>query len=284
MSMMLDRIERVVILGCGPAGLFAAHAASTAGREVHVFSKRRKSEMYGAQYLHRPIPGLTKSEPVRVRYELRGTAEGYRQRVYGAEGGPDFVSPDRFSGERDAWDIREAYDTAWDLYGHRIQAVDGITGADLLNQTGRNLGLLAAFHDYPRTKIISTIPVHHICVGPSHVINANRIWAMGDAPERGIKVPIPVDRNTIVYNGELAGPSWARVSNIFSYTSAEWPWNNGRRPPIEHVTTVTKVVSTTCDCFLPKIWRAGRNGTWNKSILAHDAYFSILAVLTGQRM
>src|SRR5678809_864059 len=60
---------RVLILGCGPSGLIAAHAAYNRGADFIVVSKARKSFMNGAQYLHAPIPGVSIKEPFLINYE-----------------------------------------------------------------------------------------------------------------------------------------------------------------------------------------------------------------------
>lgn len=286
MGTYIDRIERVVILGCGPAGLFAAHAATLAQREVVIYSKRRRSEMYGAQYLHLPIPGLTTTEPVEITYTLLGTPEGYASRLYGDER-PTFVSAERLpEGTRLGWDIRDAYYAAWDRYNHLIIDTPDITGAEFMGfgQLGR-MSVVKAFTDYPRTKIISTIPLHKLCIAPhAHKFVANQIWAKGDAPERGVKVEGGADPNTIVYNGDDRYGSWVRASNIFGFKSMEWPWNDGQRPPIDDVAEVAKVVRTDCNCFLPKVWRAGRYGTWDKSVLSHTAFEMVFSALTGMKV
>jgi hypothetical protein len=102
----------VLVLGCGPAGLMAAQAARDAGAEVLVLSIRRKSQLYGCQYLHAPLGRYTPSEPVKVTYLLQGTASGYREKVYGAGfAGP--VSPEVLGDEHLAWNLREAYDVLY---------------------------------------------------------------------------------------------------------------------------------------------------------------------------
>ena len=55
---------RVVILGCGPAGLAAAKAATDLGRETVIVSQSDlPSMLYGCQYLHAPVPGYENVPP-----------------------------------------------------------------------------------------------------------------------------------------------------------------------------------------------------------------------------
>jgi hypothetical protein len=268
------RIERVVVLGCGPAGIFAAHAAAQAGKAVVIYSRKRRSEMYGAQYLHSPIPGLTTKPPVAVDYTLIGTAEEYAQKVYGDDR-PSFVSPASLLGEHKAWDIREAYYEGWTRYYEFIVNVELIDGnAFTTNHYFGQEGIWDAYND-PHTQIVSTIPAPSLCMR-QHQFKARKIWAAGEAPERGQFIDFSVPANTIICNGEVA-PSWYRASNIFGYKTIEWPFG-GMKPPVENITDITKVISTNCDCWLPKVWRAGRQGTWDKSVLSHHAYNMVAGV------
>jgi len=80
----MSRGKRAAVLGCGPAGIFAAQAFTEAGWRVKLFSKKRRSEMFGAQYLHSPIPGLSDPDAFSlVEYVLQGSADDYRSKVYG---------------------------------------------------------------------------------------------------------------------------------------------------------------------------------------------------------
>src|SRR5690242_5258292 len=117
-----DQSVKVLILGCGPAGLIAAHAAYNRGVDFVVVSKARKSFMNGAQYLHAPIPGVSIKDPFEINYELSGDVAGYRDKVYGPDSKVE-VSPQSLLGRHMAWDIREAYDSLWGLYGSDVQDV-----------------------------------------------------------------------------------------------------------------------------------------------------------------
>lgn len=249
-----------VVLGCGPAGLFAAHALTENGYRVTIHSKLRRSEMYGAQYLHHPIPGLTDDqEPVTVRYQLEGTAEDYRAKVYG-NGANVPTSVETLEEEHEAWDIRAAYYKAWSLYANLIlhRDVTPLSLQDTIRHAGR------------RTVIVSSIPLRSLCFRPEdHVFSSQQIWAIGDAPERGVFVPFLAPHNTVVCNG-LRDTGWYRMSNVFGYRTVEWP--GGKKPPIKNVAPVEKPIATNCDCFHPRVYRVGRYGTWTKGVLAHEAY------------
>lgn len=263
---------RVLILGCGPAGLFAAHAAAQAGCEIQIISKKRRSEMFGAQYLHRSIPGLTTGEEFEVEYKLYGWLHQYLEKVYG-EDLPDNVTIDTLDRKESAWDIRATYAQAWRIYQGAIESVE-LSALDLMYQIelrGPDL-------------VISTVPAPTLCYQRKlHTFAARDIWAIGDAPERGIFSPISAERdNLILYNG-TKDVGWYRVSTIAGYSAVEWPEDN--KPPIPQAARVTKPIKTNCDCFLhtasndrfPNYWRVGRYGAWSRFGHTHQAYWVIRA-------
>lgn len=256
---MLKRRKRVAaVLGCGPAGLFAAHALVESGWDVTIFSNKRRSQMFGAQYLHDPIPGLP-SIHTTVDYALTGTVEGYRRKVYG--GMPvGVVSPEHLLGPHKAYDIRAAYYAAWGKYESLIHHEPGmgpLEVGDLLE--GSIFGL-----------VVSSLPATSVCY-QAHRFAAQRVWAIGDAPERGVFCPIIAPPNTVVCNGDTP-PSWYRASNVFGYKTCEWPEHP--KPPISDLAEVTKPIKTDCTCFTDdkRYMRVGRFGTWTKGVLSHHAY------------
>lgn len=262
---------RTYILGCGPAGLAAAHAAAEAGEDVYVLSKKRKSYMFGAQYLHAPIPGISSGNPVIVKYTLRGTTEDYRRKVYG-ERYDGTVSPEDLPTYHDAWDLRSAYDQMWDKYNSVIQdcQINARWMSIFMNSGG------------PK-RVISSVPAPLLCQKPTeHQFSHIRIWAAGEAPEIGKKFPrnpetklleisgIPLQESSVICNAEK-DPFWYRASLIFGRGTVEWPFDPGFFLPEEDGALVRKPINTTCDCW-PQVLRVGRYGTWRKGVLVHHAY------------
>lgn len=263
---MFNRSKTAVVLGCGPAGMFATHALVEAGWSVAIWSKNRKSHMYGAQYLHQPIPGLPERNRT-IDYRIQGSLEGYAHKVYGGTLQPDRVSPSTLTGKHLAWDIRAAYDSAWERYSDRVVEFD--IDAATLRET------LAAVR--PRL-CISTVPAPLLCLGGDvyqHQFFAQKVWAIGDAPEAGQLVPFACPGDTVICNGERE-VGWYRKSNVFDRTTVEWP--EGSRPPIDGVAEVQKPISTNCDC-MPGVYRTGRYGRWQKGVLSHEAYFEVRELL-----
>lgn len=248
------------VLGCGPAGLFATHALVSKGYNVRIFSKKRRSEMFGAQYLHRAIPGLTDAAQARtiVYRLLGGTTDEYRAKVYGRRSGI-VVSPRELAGAHSAWDIRAAYNTAWDLYKDLILDVPDLAPSSIM-----------AIADNPSYhKTVSTIPAANLCYNSEHSFDSENVWAIGDAPERGIFCPVMEANPYEVICNASRDVGWYRNANVFGYRTAEWA--GGRKPPFEGIASVEKPLSTNCDC-LPDVVRIGRYGEWRKGVLSHEAY------------
>lgn len=251
---------RVAILGCGPAGLIAAHAIETEVpmADIRIFSKRRKSELFGAQYLHEPIPNINTREPVLISYRIEGSSEGYRSKVYGDKW-VSSVSPEDLAGDHYAWDLRETYNLLWEAHWDRIE------DTDLSLTKPEDLQAMESAFDL----VISSVPADVLCRNEEHAFRSEQIWAAGDAPERGVFAPFSLPKNNLVVCNGNSEPAWYRASKVFGHNTVEWPAN--RKPPIDNVAEVRKPLSTTCDCF-PHIKRVGRYGRWEKGVLSHTAY------------
>lgn len=259
---------RVAVLGCGPAGLIAAHAANVRGHQVSIISKRRKSEMFGAQYLHQPIPEANPvGEPLMINYELvGGTAADYRQKVYGHEfAGP--VSPEDLTEPHLAWDIRATYNLLWSWYFSFIEDIEFDRG---------NLATIMAalFKNYD--VVINSMPRPVLCLARDiHQFPAQKVWAIGDAPERGVFAPTTIPDNTVVCDASR-DTGWYRASNIFGYRTVEW--STRKKPPVAGIAEVVKPLATDCTCW-PTIRHVGRYGKWQKGVLSHTAYADAVAAL-----
>jgi len=256
---------RVAILGCGPSGLAAAHAALVGGHEVVIFSKSQEpSTLYGCQYLHAPIPGFEDVDKIRVQYSLIGTAEEYRQKVYGSAW-TGRVSPEDFVGEHDAWDIRATYAKMWSgiFRGNSIQFVHHSV----------RYGKLDTVRMFEPDKIFSTIPATSICrymFPGTHQFLNHGIWATGSMEADGLK-----GINQVMCNG-TDDMNWYRVSNVFGYRTVEWSKDPGKYVP--EAVRVTKPLSTDCDCN-PDVIRVGRYGEWSKGVLVHHVFEKVRTAL-----
>lgn len=247
---------KILILGCGPAGLIAAHSAAMHGVEdIRILSKPRKSYMNGAQYLHAPIPGISK-ESFRISYQLSGDVEGYRDKVYGDPSVQ--VSPESLVGIHEAWDIREAYDELWKTYGDYVMPWEASSQS-----------LNAELHNLKPDITISTVPAPLLC-SEGHGFTSTSIWSTDRC--------LPALRdNTVLCNGSK-DYAWYRASKIQGFENTEWPEN--RRPPFpsHRLWQVQKPLSTRCECF-PEVIRMGRYGAWRKGVLSHEAWGDTLVAI-----
>jgi hypothetical protein len=265
---------RILILGCGPAGLMAAQGAWNSGAdvEVDIVSNKRKSEMFGAQYLHKPIPGISDLHSfVMVDYTILGTdhmsmadaIDQYRRKVYG-QFWDGSVSPDELLQQHRAWDIKAAYDKLWEQWQSSIHHM--VVHPDTVR---------SAIDSNKYKYIFNTIPMDRLCY-QDHTFRSIKIRAMGDAPDRGQEVPYECEPNTVVCNG-MPEPSWYRISNIWGAKTVEWPFS--QKVPFQHA-EVMKPLGNNCDCF-PEVTRIGRYGTWQKGVLSHEAYDVTFNLLAG---
>lgn len=262
---------KVAILGAGPAGLFAAHAAVGHGHDVTILSKPRKSFMRGAQYLHRPIPGLS-GDSFKITYELEGTVEGYRQKVYGDDHDLQ-VSPETLVGVHDAWDIREAYDRAWSEYHGLIKPWDASSEVLRNNDVLRGMEL-----------VVSTIPAEALCTNMRHTFDSQDVYVTDfirykgafTAEEDGAAID-----NLVVCSGE-PDDWWYRASRIHGWENTEYPLDHRPNAP-GHVWKVRKPIMTDCTCSpvpIQRLMRVGRYGAWKKGVLSDAAFYDVEARLS----
>jgi hypothetical protein len=242
----------VCVLGCGPAGLFAAHAIKMAGGEPVIMSKKVKSVIAGAQYLQRPIPEICPPCQDGLIYTyLRGTKEGYAERVYGD---PSIGTswPELPPEPAPAWNLRLAYDFAWAKYSDQV--VDIAIGPDDVDDLTAN---------FPT--VISTIPAYALCSNPNHHFDKMRIAHWSRSIESG------VGHNYVIYNGGPGGGGWYRCARIFGVESTEALNIVGYHPEGPKWEWGWKILGNNCDCH-PNLVRTGRLGTWRRGVLTHHAF------------
>lgn len=254
----------VGILGCGPAGLLAAWAVTEAGHHPVIFSIKKKSRQYGAQWLHEEIPGITDEEPDgQVEYIFKGDVEGYAEKVYNNVS--QDVSWGKFGDVQPCWDLRAAYNELW--YEFEEQIINTEINRDFLKQ--------AIFDaEVSMDQWISTIPQHVICTNPfSHSFTGQPIWA---GVTNKHTHPVMAVENTVVYNGDPED-HWYRAAWVFGKGTVEYPFVTGEDPPdIPNFWKIMKPIDTDCDCWDGYMLRVGRFGEWKKGVLSHHAYFKTL--------
>lgn len=239
----------VAVLGCGPAGLLAAHAAVTLGHRVTIYSQERKpSAIGGAQFLHIPIPGLTRPEPDGfLTFRQMGNERGYARKVYG-----DPFAPTSWGayppGVYGVWNMQQAYDNLWERY-HDLIVEKVVTWHSIKENLGG--------HD----TIFSCIPAPVICPhrdeleSPDCKFTSQPVW---------ISPGGCLAEMTVVYSGN-PDDAWYRTCNIFGHGFSEYPTER------EDARRIVKPLHTNCPG--PEgVVRLGRYGQWKKGVLIHDAY------------
>lgn len=268
---------KVAVLGCGPTGMLAVEAAVRLGiEEIKVLSYKKPSPMYGAQYLQKPIPGF--DLPTRmINHSMVGDLLDYRHRIYGENVDGSIwanTSATAIVGDFPGQDIRFLYRELWAKYEHLIVdvGVDHDTVAELVANGWT---------------VLSTIPRKQMCYLKYHCFfEETDIIAAGDAPDLGIKIPIPdfgIEGDFVRYSG--SENPWCRISNIFDHVTVEWPVSEGIEQVKKDFPTATlwgKPLKTTCTCWTRtgRVHFLGRYGEWHKGVLAHDAFFKATKVLS----
>lgn len=271
--------SRALVLGCGPAGLLAAHACKLAGLQVRVASIKQKSQLGGAQYLHHSIPYLTPTAPdSSLVVHGWGTKRGYAQKVYGDRSHP--VSWDLMLGDRDEevhpiWDMVKMYERLWMQWEPEI--IDVQLDARML----RNL-----LEDGGFEIVVNSVHANTICKKKGeHEFPMQPIIISPTLPDE-LEGDVGRDGSEIIYNGSPED-LWYRVSSVFGRDMTEWSFETPgmvkrNLDPFHdspHM-TIHKPLSTTCDCWDGEVVKVGRFGKWSKGDLVTDAYDEVVHELS----
>lgn len=248
----------VAILGCGPAGLFAAHAMATLGAPFVIYSIKQKSEISGAQYLQAPIPGLAPIEypDGLIKTILLGTKENYAERVYN-NAAESTSWPEFPPAPEPAWDLRKAYDKAWGMYEPMILDHE-VSVEDVIDMTAR----------FPT--VINTVPAWKFCE-TNHSFRSMNILVSKKMEYTGLPDVFGENDHVVIYNGTEHG-DWYRTAKIFGHESSERVYDNTivGEPP-DGYEPGYKILGSNCDCH-PNMTRTGRLGTWKRGVLTHMAF------------
>lgn len=250
---------KVIVIGCGPAGLAAAHAAVGLGAEVQVIAPRQMSPQNGPLLLQRPIPGINTDHPDGTIHQrvIGGSILDYRYKLYG-----DInigINGDILAKCYHAWDHRATYNTLWGMYSGLI--TDRKVQPEELSSINRQCDL-----------VVSTANALSMCFN-RHIHDFNYV-EVAITPE--YSYPDQPD-NTIIFNagGEF---EWVRSSRVFGVPVTEWHPNNA---PTK-ARFITKPISTDCDCY-PHVLRTGRFGAYRNETWIDTAYYDTYGAITSMQ-
>lgn len=235
-----------LVLGCGPAGLLAAHALETSGERFSIISRRKQTRL-GGQYLLAPIPHLTGQLPETTITVLR-------------VGVPDFRQQHR------AWNLSRVYQTLWGRYEERIIHVDEITPLHLKEWTRE-------FEN-----IFTTLPAPVICNDQDHHWFRSRTirvwpWSRDDNNFAGALAD-----NTVIYNTN-SEPTWTRSALLWGKGFTEWP-AHVRIPPVTPLLTDHRPTETNCVCWDDgSVHRIGTAARWHELITIDDVWPDVVKVV-----
>jgi hypothetical protein len=250
----LDKV--VAILGCGPAGLLAAHGVALSGACPVIYAPKRKSQIGGAQYIHSDVQ-VEGVKPTKIRYVRLGTPEEYEEKIYGdALQGLEGLETSwhRFPDEADAWPMWKIYNALWDMYhdnilDHEIKPIELESMADAFDH------------------VISTVPLPLLV--PDAEYHSETVWVRDFAT---------CPQDTIIYDGRPGVIAYRR-SNLFGHSSTEvgdasmreYIETNGENSAFASAFRPL-VKPLWSDATLPGIVLSGRYGRWQKGVLADESF------------
>jgi hypothetical protein len=246
---------KVIVIGCGPAGLAAAHAAVGLGHEVVIYGPGVKSPQRGPLLIQRPIPGINTSHPDGTIHQLviGGSIMGYRYKLYGDVN--IGINGDILQPYYHAWHHQETYDKLWELYSGLIVHMDvSKLAMRMIHQTA--------------DLVISTANARTMCACPGEHGFVSKTVAV--APY--CSYPNQPD-NTIIFNADPETP-WVRSSLVFGIPVTEWQPDAAP----SGATFITKPINTSCSCY-PHILRTGRFGAYKNETWVDTAYWDTYGAL-----
>jgi hypothetical protein len=257
---------RIAILGCGPAGLMAAHAVSLQGHEPVIFSRKEPSKMFGAMYLHSPIYGVNAPKPDFILSVMKvGSAKEYAEKVYGDPQHP--VSFDKYHvGDVPGWDLTETYERLWEMCEDQIRDVELRPG-----------NITDICHEF--ALVLSTVPAYVLChMNSVHEFHKKDIWVLHGIDGEAV---LPEPSWLLYYMGDPT-VDWYRYTQLNKYQAWEYskePDGDLLRIPPFDLTTGVKPLGNNCDCYRSNVRRLGRFGKWEKNVLTHHAFAEALAIV-----
>jgi hypothetical protein len=255
---------KVIVIGCGPAGLAAAHAAVGQGADVTIYAPGGMTPQRGPLLLQRPIPGINTEQPNGTIHQIviGGSILDYRYKLYGDVN--IGINGDVLQKCYHAWDHFETYQRLWNTYG------------DLVVTRWVKRNALATMHE-EADLVVSTASARSMCRsgqmlgGGVHEFKCARV-----AVTPYTSYPDQPD-NTIIFNANPDAP-WVRSSLVFGVPVTEWI------PSLapNDATLIEKPIATDCRCY-PHVLRTGRFGAWRNETWVDTAYWDTYSAISSMK-
>lgn len=270
---------KVAVIGCGPAGLAAAHAAYGLGAKVTIFSPGIKSPQRGPLILQRPIPGISTDHPdgyIR-QIVIGGSILDYRYKLYGDINinlGRDHMLKKGYH----CWNHIKAYDDLWTRYMNIARGLT--TRVDGMVTVGQIIDMEYAFD-----LVVNTAPLIDLCRKiPDHADQGKSV-TMHEFRFQPVQVTMghsypdqPPD--TTVFN---AGDKFTWVRSAWLLGNSCTEWLPGEAPRDLNPITIRKPIGHNCNCY-PTVLGTGRFGAWRNEVWVDTAYYDTRdAIISMQR-
>lgn len=246
---------RAAVIGCGPAGLAAAHAAIGLGADVTVYAPKRKTPQRGPVLMQRALPGINTEQPdgyIR-QIVIGGSILDYRLKLYGDVN--IAINGDILEHGYPAWRVTDTYDSLWDRY-HELVVDTKIYKCDLVD--------FVDMYDL----VVNTAPAPFFCLQKhDFVFKEIEVVTRTSYPDQ--------PPNTIIFNAYPDIP-WVRSSLVFGAGMTEYDLGKGPEDSI----TIKKPLRHNCGCH-PRVLRTGRMGSWHNQTWIDTAYFDTYQVVVS---
>lgn len=256
--------KTAAIIGNGPAGVLACHAALLCGVSPRVYAPAHKthgmvpSEQRGAQYLHSHIPEANLGDPFVINYRFFGNEETYRLKIYGRDSDVK-TSWHQFRTHEIGWNLRSMYETMFYRY----------VGL-MVDMTVQPQQMEYMFDDFDF--VINTAPLH--AIAPLGEYSVEHVWVVND----GVRNEIFSSPNEIHYYGDMTHAAY-RASRIHGVVQAEYP-DETWASQIPNAVRVAKPLRARANT--PGVYRLGRYGKWKKGVLVDQAFAEAMEIFQGR--
>jgi hypothetical protein len=253
---------KVAIYGAGVSGLIAAWACEKRGVDrVDIFSDAiRKPEAFGFNYLHRPCDleyiryGLLSQSILQREIPADVCSNLYSLKLYGETGVVNSVGKlAEYGARKMIWNMEDAINFLWDKY-QQVISISRIRDLEDLSSRSSDYDI-----------VFSSIPLNKLCLDGGSFESAESFVTVFPTDSNNNEVFFDVDIESSICR-------YGTIWNKFFVESTKKLFIGSRK--------MLKVISYDGKIDLPEnVHLIGRYGEWDKKILAHNVYESVLEII-----